>query len=86
MYLIAPFFSINRISFAENKSLMRTTKFEPISFLILRKNHNLETFKGVVTNVNIFTKTSIFWETILRQIIIKNHSKIPQINHYSKMP
>ena len=27
-------FSINQISFAENHSLMRSTKFEPISFLI----------------------------------------------------
>ena len=28
-------FFMNRISFAENHSLMRLTKFEPISFLIL---------------------------------------------------
>ena len=28
----------------------------------------METFKGVVTNINIFTKTCIFWENILRQI------------------
>ena len=40
---------------------------------------------GVVANINIFTKTSIFWENTFRQIIIKMHSNIYQINHYSKM-
>ena len=49
-------FSTNQISFAENHSLIRSTKFEPISFLILKKSQYLETFKGVVTNINIFTK------------------------------
>ena len=77
-------FSINQIYFAENHSLMRSTKFE-ISYL-RKKSQYLETFKGVVTNINIFTKICIFWENILRQIIIKIHSKIHQINHYSKMP
>ena len=47
-------FSINRISFAENHSLMRSTKFEPISFL--KKSQYLETFKSIVTNINIFYK------------------------------
>ena len=81
-------FSINQISFAENHSLMRSTKFEPIQyhFLFKKKSQYLEAFKGVVTNINIFTKTCIFWENILRQIIIKIHYKIHQINHYSKMP
>ena len=55
-------------------------------FLLKKKSQYLEFVKGVVTNVNIFTKTSIFWETILRQILIKILSKIHQINHYSKMP
>ena len=31
-------------------------------------------FDGVVANVNIFTKTCIFWKNILLQIIIKIHS------------
>ena len=80
-------FSINQISFPENHSLMRPTKFETNIISYLRKNHNIwETFKGAVTNINIFTKTFIFWENILRQIIIKNLFKIHQINHYSKMP
>ena len=79
-------FSINRISFAENHSLMRSTKFDQYHFLFKKKSQYLETFKGVVTNVNIFTKTFIFWENILRQIIIQIHSKVHQINHYLKMP
>ena len=79
-------FSIYRISFAENHSLMRSTKFEPISFVSKKKSQYLETIKGVVTNINIFTKSSILSENILRQIIIKMHSKIHEINHYSKMP
>ena len=76
-------FSINQISFAENHSLMRSTKFEPIFYsLFKKKSQYLETSKGVVTNINIFTKTCIFCENILRQIIIKIHFKIHQINHY----
>ena len=35
--------------------------------------------------IYIFAKTSVFWANILRQITIKMHSKIHQINHYSKM-
>ena len=43
----------------------------------LRKTHNIwKLLRVVVTNINIFTKTFIFWENILRQIIIKIHSKI----------
>ena len=79
-------FFINRIFFAENHSLIHSTKFEPIPFVSKKKSQYLETFKGFVTNINIFTKTSIFSENILRQIIIKMHSKIHLINHYSKMP
>ena len=79
-------FSINQISFAENHSLMCSTNLNQYHFLFLKKSQYFETFKGVVTNINIFTKTYIFWENILRQIIIKIHSKTHQINHYSKMP
>ena len=79
-------FSINQIFFAENHSLMCSTNLNQYHFLFLKKSQYFETFKGVVTNINIFTKTYIFWENILRQIIIKIHSKTHQINHYSKMP
>ena len=78
-------FFINRISFAENLSLMLQQNLNQYHFVSKKKSQYLETFNGVVTNINIFSKTSIFLENILRQIIIKKHSKIHQINH-SKMP
>ena len=73
------------MSFAENQSLMRSKKFELI-FFFKEKITIFENFYGVVTNVYIFAKTSVFWANIMRQITIKMHSKIYQINHYSKMP
>ena len=79
-------FSINQISFAENHSLIVQQNLNQYHFLFKKKSHYLEIFKGVVTNVNIFTKTFLYWENILIQIIIKIHSKIHQINHYSKIP
>ena len=69
-------FSINRISFAEihfcwfGRCVQQN--LNQYHFLFKKKSQYLEIFKGVVTNINIFTKTFIFWENILRQIIIKN--------------
>ena len=65
-------FSINRISFAENLLLMLQQNLNQYHFVSKKKSQYLETFNGVVTNINIFSKTSIFLENILRQIIIKS--------------
>ena len=85
MYLIAPFFSY--IKYFSHKTIHSCVQqnLKQYNFLFKKKSQSLETFKGVVTNVNIKKKTCIFWKNILRQIIIKIHSKIHQINHYSKM-
>ena len=85
MYLIAPFFPY--IEYLSHKTIHSCIQqyLNQYHFLFNKKSQSLETFKGVVTNVNIFTKTCIFWKNILRQIIIKIHYKIHQINHYSKM-
>ena len=55
-------FSINRISFAENHSLMRSTKLNQYHFLFKKKSQYLETFKGVVTNINIFLQKHVYFE------------------------
>ena len=61
MYLIASFFSKNQMSCAENHSLMRSTKFDPIIFFYLRKKSQyLETFKGGVT-IYIFLQKKIYF-------------------------
>ena len=65
------FFSINRISFAENHSLMRSTKLNQYHFLFKKKSQYLETFKGVVTNINIFYKNMY----ILRKHFETNYNK-----------
>ena len=49
-------FSINRISLAENHSLMCSTKFEPISFLILKKITIFGKFKGCCYKYKYFYK------------------------------
>ena len=85
MYLIAP--SFPRIKYLSPKTIHWCVQQNLNQYysLFKKKSQYLETSKGVVTNVNIFTKTCMFCENILRQIIIKIHFKIHQINHYSKI-
>ena len=49
-------FSINRISFAENHYWCVQQNLNQYHFLFKKKSQYLETFKGVVTNINIFYK------------------------------
>ena len=62
--LNCPIFSTNRISFAENHPCVQQNLNQ---YRFVSKKY-LETFKGVVTNKNNFTKTSIFSEKIFRKL------------------
>ena len=65
MYLIAPFFP--QIEYFSPKTIHCCVQQNLNQYHFVSKKY-LETFKGVVTNKNNFTKTSIFSEKIFRKL------------------
>ena len=67
--LNCPIFSTNRISFAENHPLMRSTKFESISFRILR---NIWKLLRVLLQIKIILQKHLYFRKRFSENCNKN--------------